>query len=523
MSRLPIDLDKARATLGNPLWRLNNLYSITDKQGRVIPFRPNHVQRVLLADLYERHERRLLVLKSRKHGVSTLFDLVLLDACFFGENLQASILDLTAPDAETKLKKIVRNGWEYLPRDIRTPLAIDNNGMLEFDNRSTINAGKGARGGQNQLLHISEWGPIAFQDPERSTEIKTGALPSADEGVQLIESTFMGGKGGDFYELIKRTQETPEAERTPKDFRFRFFAWFEDDRNVLDGDLAWLPREMVAYLDELEAALRIKLTPGQRLWYWKTSLEQGIFMRREYPSTVDEAFAAPVEGAIYGKIMSQLRSAGHITRCTGDPGCPCFATWDLGWDDSLSVWIAQMIGRDVVWVWHRTARHETMAEMQQAIDKSAIPVMANLLPHDASHGNVVTGRVTPAEALKAAGGLGVIVVPRTRNVWAGIDLTRNLLARSWFDAQACQYGIEALEAYHKEEGKDDPVHDWSSHPSDAVRIAAEALEMGLLKPELAKRVINAPRAPNGDVLVDFDSRRTPLRRGSMLAKSGVTL
>ena len=46
-----------------------------------------------------------------------------------------------------------------------------------------------ARGGSNDFLWISEWGPIQLDDPRRSAEIRSGALPSARHGTIVIETT----------------------------------------------------------------------------------------------------------------------------------------------------------------------------------------------------------------------------------------------------------------------------------------------------------------------------------------------
>lgn len=517
-----LTVEQVQENFANPLWRIRNIYSITDKKGHVVPFRPNFVQEALLDDLYVKKERRLLVLKSRKHGVSTLFEIVLFDYCYFGANLQASILDLTHGNASDKLVKIVRFLWENLDEEIKEKLVTDSSKMLEFANGSNINAGKNARGGQNQLLHVSEWGPIAHEDPERSTEIKTGALPSADEGVQLIESTFKGGKGGDFYDLIKRTMETPEDQRTGKDFRFRFFAWWQDLRNTLEGQLEWIPKAVLKYLADIEDKCGITLTLGQKVWYFKTKQEQGIFMQREYPSTVEEAFNAPVEGAIYGVLISELRTAGHIMPIKRDRGSPVFACWDLGWNDTMSVWLFQLIGRDVVWLFERTARHETMAVMYGELERTEIPILGHFLPHDGDHGNVVSGRVTPKVALVKAGGVNVVVVPKVSRIADGINVTRDIIARSFFNEPGCTYGLSALESYHTKEEttngvtSQNPVHDWSSHPSSALRTMAEAMEMGLVKPSIARGVMTAPRTPEGEVIVDLQY----IRQRSMFRKSG---
>lgn len=510
--------------MADPLWRIRNIYTITDKAGRVVQFAPNWVQEKILQKIFVEKKRRIVVLKSRKHGVSTLFEIVGFDFCYFGEHVQFSIIDLTHTNASDKLTKIVRFVWENLDEDIKEKLVADSSKMIEFANGSNINAGKNARGGQNQILHVSEWGPIAHEDPERSTEIKTGALPSADEGMQLIESTFKGGKGGDFYELIKRTMETPQDQKTEKDFEFLFFAWWQDPRNTLEGSPEWIHPKTVKYLRELEAKISEKLTPGQKMWYFKTSQEQGIFMWREYPSTVEEAFNAPVEGAIYGEIMSEIRAAGHIVPIQRDRGAPVFAVWDIGWDDSTSVWLIQLIARDVIWLWQRTQRHVNASQMYQIIEKAEIPVLGHFLPHDGGSHAPGSG-LTYKDELAKAGAVNITVVPKPVRIGPGINLLRDLLARSWFNLPECDYGITALEAYHTKDEtvggvtSRDPVHDWASHACDAARVFAEALAMGLVKPSLARNIVMAPRSPDGEVIVDLEAIRQ--RSGSMFGRKGL--
>jgi hypothetical protein len=526
-----VTVTQAEATLmADPLWRIRNIYTIRDKQGRVIPFRPNVVQEAILHAIFVLGQRRIVVLKSRKHGVSTLFEVIGFDFCYFGEHLQMSIIDLTHPNASDKLTKICRFLWESLDGEIKEKLISDSTTMIEFANGSNINAGKAARGGQNQILHISEWGPIAHEDPERSEEIKTGALPSADEGMVWVESTFKGGKGGDFYELIVRAQQTPPDQMTAKDFHFMFFPWWQDERNTLAGDPSWIPAKMRAYLDKLEVKIARKLTGGQRVWYWKTALEQGIFMQREYPSTVEEAFNAPVEGAVFGEIMSEIRAEGHIVPFPRERGAPVFAVWDIGYDDSTSVWLFQLVGRSCLWLLHKTVRHMNAGQVYLEIQKAEIPIDTCILPHDGKSHAAGTG-TSYRDELEKAGASNIIVAPRPVGIGPGINLLRDLLARSWFNEPGCSYGISALESYHTKEVQvggvtsRDPVHDWSSHPTDAARVAAEAIEQGLLSRTLSRPIsASVPRGPDGEVFADLDhirqSNRSMFRR-SGLAKSAV--
>jgi hypothetical protein len=88
--------------------------------------------------------------------------------------------------------------------------------------------------------------------------------------------------------------------------------------------------------------------------------------------------------------------------------------------------------------------------------------------------------------LPTAGLFRAQVVPRTPDVWIGINRLRLMLERAWFHKTNCARGIDCLEAYHKKRNaalgvfEEVPVHDWSSNAADAARYAAEALESGLV-------------------------------------------
>ena len=62
----------------------------------------------------------------------------------------------------------------------------------------------------------------------------------------------------------------------------------------------------------------------------------------------------------------------------------------------------------------------------------------------------------------------------------GIQAVRLMLPRTWFDADQCHDGIEALRQYQREYDEDkkvfrqSPRHDWTSHPADAFRMMAIA-------------------------------------------------
>lgn len=518
MSQEATEAEKAELLekLSDPVWRICHLYRIIDKQGRDIPFVPTAEQMLIIEAVFILGQKRHAILKARQMGFSTLIAIIILDQCYFGENVQASIIDQTQAHASAKLAKV---GFAYERLGpLRERLTADSGKEMGFANGSNIAAGKNARGSTNQLLHISEWGPIAHTDPARSEEIKTGALPTAEHGIIFNESTFKGGKGGHYYEALKTAMETPEAHRTAKDFRFWFFPWYLDKGYTLEGDPAAIPADLVKYFAEKEAELKITFTPGQKLWYAKTKAEQGIFMFREYPTTVAEAFKAPVEGSIYGEVISAIRARGQIHAFEWDRGAPVFSVWDLGWNDYMSVWLLQVIGRDIHWIWHKRDRHRTVAEMWRFVEESDIPVAVTYLPHDGGSKDGKEGK-SYRDAFNKAGARNIKVVPRCTSLGPGINALRDILQRSWFRKGPTDAGVDSLEAYHTKDTDaggitvKEPVHDWSSHDSSAARIFAEALELGMVNTAAAARKTKEqnPRYPDGS-MANVDQVREIRRR-----------
>lgn len=478
---------EALERLRDPVWRLSSgLYRITNKRGQVVPFVPKPAQREVIDAVYGKRRRRILIPKARQLGFSTLIELIGLDTSLFRPNTQCAIVDQTQADASRKLTDKCKLAYENLPARLRCGLKTDSSKELGFGNGSSIVAGMRARGSTHQFLHISEWGPIAHEDPARSEEIRTGALPTVgDDGLVFVESTFKGGKGGAFYEEIVRAMEVPEELKTTKDFYLYFFPWWREEEYSLAGDMSRVTKRTHEYLDDLEKQTGRSFTPGQRLWYQVTAEEQGIFMLREYPSTLEECFRAPVEGAIYAKLIMQARAEGRVYDFNYDQAFPVYTSWDIGHSDTTEIWWFQLRGNRMDWVKHVSLKRHSAAQAAQVVRDSGIPVAAHYLPHDATSSHANTGSSYQQE-LQKAGLQNIKVVRRTPDIWIGINQLCDLMGRSQFSLKACADGIAALEVYHsKDEATEGrvvsaPVHDWSSHAADAARTAAEAINQGMV-------------------------------------------
>lgn len=247
-----MDSQLMQGRLDDPLWRLQHLYWIENKAGRMQRFTLNAAQMRLHRAMWNRNA----VLKARQLGISTYVAMLMLDCCLFTPNFHAGIIDKSLPDAEQKLAK-VRFAWEnldyaapdadaaeralaYLGGLIKQRTGVLKRGELHpvgdartrmaFANGSDIRLGTTLRGGTLQLLHVSELAHVSVHAPWRAREIRTGAINTVPaDGRIILESTHEGGRYGVNYEMMQQAMEnSAKDELSPLDFRFFFFSWFDN-------------------------------------------------------------------------------------------------------------------------------------------------------------------------------------------------------------------------------------------------------------------------------------------------------
>jgi len=485
-------VEPSRESMASKLWRLCHLYWIKEAEtGRVVKFIPRKEQLTIFEALL-RGVRKIIILKARRLGMSTAIDVYAADEVAFSAGVQVSIVDQTQDDASKKLSGIVRVALDSLPAPLRGRMKYSrsNDSAIELssagaDTPSAIYAGKNARGGTNQILHVSEWGVIQADDPRRSEEILTGALPSAEHGVTIVETTWKGGRGGHLWQIVKEAMERPRELRGLNDWHLFFFPWWTDPSYAELDDRVHIEAEVEKYLDEKEREIGRKFSLGQRCWYARRRRTLGIFIYREFPTTLDECFRAPIEGAVYADLLDKLRAQGAITSFAVDGSALVHTFWDLGSPINTVTWYVQMVGREVRVIDCDTELDVTPVERVARMLAKGYPFGYHYLPHDAA-ATERSGR-TFATELASAGLKNTRIVPRTADIWVGINSLREIFPRLSFRVPACERGIEALSNYHTRRessggfAQDVPVHDWSSHAADGLRMFAEAEMAGMIE------------------------------------------
>ena len=459
---------------------MNNLYYIVNEKGQKVRFRMNRVQLLLFKALWYLN----IVLKSRQHGVTTFFCIYFLDVALFNSNVRCGIIAHNREDAQSFFADKVKYAYDNLPDEIKLArhAKSDSSRELKFSNDSAIRVGVSMRSGTYQYLHISEFGKICKKYPEKAKEIVTGALNTVHVGQFItIESTAEGNEGY-FYDYCQdaKKKKMRGVELTPMDFKFFFFAWWQDPRNKLD-DVSGvvLPAALKKYFAELRRKFGIELTASQKAWYAKKWTTQGELMKREHPSTADEAFEASVEGAYFATQFARIYKENRILRFPVEDGIKVDTWWDLGMDDTTDIWFTQTVGREIRLIDFYEAAGEGLAHYAQVLDEKGYRYGRHVAPHDIEVRELGTGVSRKKTAKKY--GISFEVAPKLSKL-DQIQAARDILQHCYFHESNCvqksadgkrQVGIPSLENYRKEWDdklgcfRQQPLHNWASNGADA--------------------------------------------------------
>lgn len=480
--------ERRKMNLADQRWRLENLYQCRrEGSGEPTKFVPRPEQSAIFAHLIEKPHEPVYIIKSRRLGLSTGINVYNVDSAAFSTGWVGVLIDQKQDDATKKMTQQVRFAFDSLPKQIRARFANPKRNDSEFRVKlagepeaaeSVIFATTGARGGDCSLLHVSEMGPIAALDPPRAKEIVTGAFPAARMGRRVIETTWMGGKYGELWELVKPILEhDPNAEGT-----IYFFPWHDDPAAVRTEGM--VTAEIEDYFKALSSKLSKSFSQEQKKWYAAKKVEQRSAIYREYPSTLEEAFRAPIEGAIYAEAIDAARTGGRILPFPVDRSALVHTAWDLGAPLNTVTWYFQLIAGEIRVIDCDLDLSILGTDRVARIMSKGYPLGVHLVPHDAT-GKPVSGK-SSVDVLAEAGLSNIRIVPRVDRVWVGVDACLAVFPRFTFHSVNCAEGLERLANYRFEKQssggatKSEPVHDRNSHPADALRQIPQAMQAGII-------------------------------------------
>ena len=248
---------------------------------------------------------------------------------------------------------------------------------------------------------------------------------------------------------------------TPKSMNNIFYDYFQ----MAQGDPKWYLHVAKASEtgivddDELAAAL-------------------SVMGEQKYSQEYECSFVGNIQGSIYGDLIANLEDKNQITRVPIDPSYPVNVAWDLGFNDATSLIFFQQIGHMIHIVDCYENTNEALPHYAEVIKEKDYVIGTNFGPHDLDQHEFSTGKTRREVAYQM--GLKFKVAPRIA-IEDGIHAVKMLLPRCIIDVDNCKKLINALRHYHRKFSEKDrtykikPVHDWSSHMSDAIRVLATGI------------------------------------------------
>ena len=209
---------------------------------------------------------------------------------------------------------------------------------------------------------------------------------------------------------------------------------------------------------------------------------------------------AAVEGAVYAAELEAATQEGRICTVSVDRKLPVQTFWDIGFGDATAIWFAQSLpGGQIRLVDYIEAHGKTLDWYVIQLNQRGYMYGEDWLPHDGVdciiHSRFSGDKSRSPEQLLRAAGRKVRIAPKL-HIASGINAVRTMLSSCWFDETKCAEGLMALRHYQwgvpSQNGqvKREPLHDWASHGSDALRTLAVAIEA----PAIERKQVRRPPA-----------------------------
>lgn len=192
---------------------------------------------------------------------------------------------------------------------------------------------------------------------------------------------------------------------------------------------------------------------------------------------------AAVEGAIYGTQLEKATEDKRITSVPYDTGLEVHTAWDLGVNDTTAIIWFQSVGKELRIIDCYEGRMQGLDHYARILKEKDYVYGQHLLPHDVEVTELSTN-TSRLETLEALGVKPIEVVPRVKSINEGIEQTRAMFSRVYFDRDKAADLLAALRNYQYvwddkyNVFRQKPLHNQASNYSDAFRQIAQGFTDG---------------------------------------------
>jgi len=337
-------------------------------------------------------------------------------------------------------------GFRYLnhiPEFIRNGKPNETTMKVDIFNGSIFQIGgsdhpDSLRGGNPKLFIFSEW---AEQDPYAWDVVEP--ILRENDGIAIFNTTPKGNNHARaLFEYAKNHSK-----------------WYVQTLDASQTGV-WTPKQ----LEEMKIDIIKRWAANGR-----SEAEAISYFDQEYMCS----FNSPVIGSYYGDNIRRAEAEHRITKVPYVEGLPVYTAWDLGIDDSMTIWFYQLVAGEIHFIDYYENSGEGLQHYAMKLQEKKYLYGKHYAPHDIAVRELGTGK----SRFEVARSLGITFVTNPAlDIEDGINMCRTIFSRCWFDSEKCERGINALKNYKKdwdEKNKvfrNKPKHDWASHGADAFRM-----------------------------------------------------
>lgn len=429
-------------------------------------FQPRHYQ-VPLLDAYEnKHYKRIIAVLPRRAGKDVACWNLAIRQCIRKTIVCYYILPTFAMARRIIWDSVLNNGMRFLdfiPSELvdsmnasDMKIRFSNGSLLQLCGSDNIDALVGTN---PNLIIYSEY---ALQSDMAYKLLRP--IVVANDGAMIFVSTPRGKNH--FFELFNIAQNNP--------------SWFSYRMTV--EETGHIPLSEIAR-EEAEGLM-----------------SRDLIMQEYYSS-----FSAGVEGSYYSRYLDKMKLENRITIVPWESNYKVHVVCDLGMNDPTILLFFQVCGQVIRLIDYYENTDKGLDHYAKIINQKEYAYGSMFAPHDIAVRELGTGLSRLEQARKL--GISFKVLPNIP-IEDGIEMVRATLGKVWIDEHKCAPLIKALESYRREYDnkrkvyKDNPLHDWSSHASDAMRYLCLSLPKtrdGLSPDELDKRYREAMLGDSGNL------------------------
>lgn len=269
--------------ISNPEDMFAKCIKIKDKNNNIVPFKLNKAQRKVMDAIHDQLKTkgkiRLVVIKSRQQGITTLCHAVMLWRMMARQHSNVLLMANSQAVLEGKhfkdfAKMVSCYGSKmYCPVSNVTAKSLDF--FLSHAFGAWANTKSGSRGHTFTSAHLTE--VDYYNDFEECMQSVFPCVPEANGTCVIIESTS-SGLDGNLHRFYKSNNS----------FDFVFLPWYDQEEYALP-----VTEPLVLTEEQKRIQAEYNLTDEQMNWYSKKEedMQSHLRMQHEYPCCIEDCFA----------------------------------------------------------------------------------------------------------------------------------------------------------------------------------------------------------------------------------------